>query len=488
VGDLDRLPLLVKAGGILPLAPRFAAQESPRLSSGTTDALPRDWLVLSIFPGPEGVFRVYEDDGVSRAYEEGQFEWTEIRTTMEDERTWTVEIAPVEGRCDALPPERGYDILLEGSHAPEVVMLDEVQSADWEYNPETSTTIVHVPKRDKRQGVKITAFANRPTVALGKAHNDELIRSDIQRLLGGRCPADPLDVEAVLGTDAPGRADAIARLGGPFVRFVEFTTPEETAQQVGRVIVAAPRDGTPYDLDLTFVLHCGGETERRTVEFESTRSAHILGTPFAFDGPIESQRWEAEVRLTWRGQTLTYHHASEPLFPAIYAWQAIAYDTEERPLTLEQVMNPDGTANEALEWQPHVQSIKGLRNVREPHIVFFSREYREQLQAGKRLAGYLTTTIVSPDEREVVLRFGSPGPAEIYVNGQKVDEAPVQERDKASPRLRRLRETVPIHLRAGENYLVVATQPPQEGRPIWLFAGGFTSPGCVDMMTDLKFG
>jgi hypothetical protein len=164
------------------------------------------------------------------------------------------------------------------------------------------------------------------------------------------------------------------------------------------------------------------------------------------------------------------------------------YDTEDRPLTLEQVMNPDGTANEALEWRPHVQSASGLRNVREPHIVFFSREYRERLQAGKRLAGYLATTVVSPDEREVVLRFGSLGPAEIYVNGQEVDEAPAKEREKASPRVRQLRETVPIHLRAGENYLVVATRPPQEGRPLWLFGGGVTATGCLDVMTDLKFG
>jgi alpha-glucosidase len=62
VGDINRVPLLVKAGGILPMAAEFAEGEPPRLASGTTGDQPRDWLVLSVFPGPDGVYRLYEDD------------------------------------------------------------------------------------------------------------------------------------------------------------------------------------------------------------------------------------------------------------------------------------------------------------------------------------------------------------------------------------------------------------------------------------------
>jgi alpha-glucosidase (family GH31 glycosyl hydrolase) len=87
VGDLERVPLLIRAGGILPLAPQFGEQAPPRMASGTTDALPQDWLVLSVYPGSSGRFRLYEDDGVSNDYQAGQFEWTEFRTTLEDERT-----------------------------------------------------------------------------------------------------------------------------------------------------------------------------------------------------------------------------------------------------------------------------------------------------------------------------------------------------------------------------------------------------------------
>lgn len=58
-GDLERMPLLVKEGAVLPMAPSFKTQPAPHLGSGTTDALPRDHLVLSIYPGPKGSFCLY---------------------------------------------------------------------------------------------------------------------------------------------------------------------------------------------------------------------------------------------------------------------------------------------------------------------------------------------------------------------------------------------------------------------------------------------
>ncbi len=488
VGDLNRMPMLIKAGAILPLAPGFGEQQPPCLASGTTDAIPHDWLILSVLPGADGGFRLYEDDGITEAYRAGQCEWTEIRTHVEDERTWTVEIAATEGRCDALPPERSYDILLEGSLRPEVVRLDDEQTADWEYNPETLTTIVHVPLRDKRQPIRVTAFAQYPISVLGAEHNRGMVVADVRRLLGDRCPADSGDVDAVLRTDAPGRADAVARLGGPLVRWIELSTPEEAAQQLGRAIVGGPaRADEPYDLQATFTLFRGGKPEQHTIHMEHTTGSHILNTPFAFDGQAQTMHWEATVQITWRGQMLTSTHRSSTLFPTIPLWRAVVYDRQESPLMLGQVMSARGTIVQKLDWKAYQQQPDALDNLHEPYVVLFAREHWAELQAGKPLAGYLTTTVISPDERDVVLRFGSAGATEVYLNGKRAHEAPTGEQAPEGPPIfRQTRRTAVMHLRAGANTLLIGTRPPQERRPFWFFGAALTTPGD-ELMTDLSF-
>jgi hypothetical protein len=144
-----------------------------------------------------------------------------------------------------------------------------------------------------------------------------------------------------------------------------------------------------------------------------------------------------------------------------------------------------------LDWQAYVQHTEGLRNLNQPHGIFFGPEVRERLAAGEPLACYLTTTVVSPDEREAAILFRAAGPTTFYLNGRKVEGAAVEIGDRVYPFsnypfFRQVRQTTVLHLRAGENTLVVDTRPPQEkGRP-WYFGGAFTTPGG-DLMTDLAF-
>ena len=490
LGDIDRVPLLVKAGGILALAAEFSAQSPPRLASGTTDAQPRDWTVLAVYPGAEGVFRLYEDDGATEAYRQGQYEWTEIRTRMEGE-TWTVEILPTQGRCDALPAERGYDILLQGSYQPEAVMIDDDQVADWDYNPETLTTTVHVPLRDKGQPVQVVAYAspmrNGRLSALGEAHNWQVARSDLKRLLGdaypeGEPPADAL-LRATWSTDGPGRADAIARLGGPFVRIVELTTPEEAAQTLGRIIVGGPVDGSkPYTLAATFTLDRGGRAERRTIEIAGATEAQIVEVPFRLDGTVQTAQWSVEGTLTWQGHTSTFGHTSHPLFPAITAWHAVVYDRAKTPLDLAQIVDARGELDETLDWEPFVQGTERLRSVADVNIAFVGRKHRERLQAGDPLAAFVVTTIASPDDRQAVLRFGGGGDMSFYLNGQAVD---VVEEPDPLPMFRQTQRTERVQLRKGKNLLVVHTQP-QAGAHFWALGAALTTiDGAI--MTDLLF-
>jgi alpha-glucosidase (family GH31 glycosyl hydrolase) len=476
VGDVDRLPMLVKAGAIIPLA-------------RTTDAIPKDELILEVFAGAAGSVRLYEDDGITELYREGQCEWTQIQTWVEGQGAWIVEVAPIVGHCDALPDKRKVEVRLVGSRQPHEVLLDGHKTDHWAYDAETLTTVVHVPSHDKRKPVTVRTVMEGAASALGEAHNRAVVLDDVKRLLGDRCPDRGVaDIDTVLFCDAPGRTDAIARMGGPFVRFVEFSTPEEVSQQMGRAIVGAPlRKGDPYDLEATFLVRRGGWTEwYEAVNIRGSHAPQILDNTFAFDGQVRTLCWEAEFRVTWKGQTMVHRHRSNPLFPAIYVWRFAVYNREEAPISLEQVVGAEGETDDSLAWQDCSQSLEGLPNLTTPHSVVFSRMeiYAARLRAGEPLAGYLVTTIICPDEREVVIEcWGSA--AEFCLNGQRVGEASETPVKEVSPMFWPSRRTPVMRLQAGTNTLVVHTQPTDDGR-FWAFGGVFQWPDG-DLMADLTF-
>ena len=72
--DLETLPLYVREGSILPLGP---------LKQFTGEIVDQP-LTLSIYPGADASFLLYEDDGTSFNYRKG--EWTGIQTEWNDAR------------------------------------------------------------------------------------------------------------------------------------------------------------------------------------------------------------------------------------------------------------------------------------------------------------------------------------------------------------------------------------------------------------------
>jgi len=476
-GDLNRIPMLMKSGAILPLAPPV----------NTTDAIPRDRLIVSVFPGADGAFRLYEDDGVTQAYQEGQYEWTEITTHIEDADTWVVQVAAVEGRCDALPDRRGYEIRLEGSRRPQSVAIDGEETINWTYHAEALTTVIQVPMEDKGKPLTVVAVADGGISALGEAHNREAVTSDVRRLLGNRCPSDAGDVDAVLRADVPGRADAVARLGGPFARIIEFVIPEEASRTLGRIIVGGPIDADEsYDLGVTVTLFREGQAEEYVIRIQEATASQIIDLPIAFDGIVRPMRWEADVAITWRGERLTVRHQSQPLFPTIYVWRTHIYNRDEGAISLGEVMDPEGNLNQALDWETRVQTLGELTSLTQPHALFFYREREAEIRAGVPLAGYLTTTVISPDERDVILVLRSRGPSEVYLNGQKVEVVHGgEERAGLHPLLWENQARALVRLQAGRNTLLVHSQTSQTN-PHWLFCAAFLTSD-VGLMTDLVF-
>ncbi|MBN1178590.1 MAG: DUF5110 domain-containing protein [Anaerolineae bacterium] len=451
VGDLNRLPMLVKAGAILPLAVPAAC--------GPTDALPNDRLELAVFPGA-GAFRLYEDDGRTEAYRAGQYEWTEITTQSEGD-VWTVRVAPVEGQCDALPAQRQLDVRLEGSRRPQWVTVDGAANNAWSYDPDTLTTTVRVPLRDKREPLTITAAAEGGISALNAAHNEAVVLGDVRRLLGARFPAHaqtpPALLDAVLELDAPGRADAVARLGGPFVRVIEFVTPEEAGQQLGRVIVGAPATGAPFDVQVAFTLRRDGTQTRHVVRVAGATGAQIIDTPFAFDGRAVAAAWEATVDVTFRGRALHTVYRSQPLFPTITTWHA-RIDAEDAVTV-------------------YTQNVERMPNLLHPYIVDLDAAFGARPAAVARLSA----TVVSATAHEVVLLFRADTPVAFTLNGEPVEAASIVG-DVAPPFVNHpfhglAQRTPVVHLRAGENHIVAQVRAPeQSAHARWRFGAALVTP------------
>ncbi len=96
---IDRIPVFVRAGAILPRGPKVQY----------TGEKPWDNLHVFVFPGADGDFILYEDEGDNYNYEAGMF--TQIRMHWNDAER-TLEIADREGRFDGMLEKRQFRIIL----------------------------------------------------------------------------------------------------------------------------------------------------------------------------------------------------------------------------------------------------------------------------------------------------------------------------------------------------------------------------------------
>jgi alpha-glucosidase (family GH31 glycosyl hydrolase) len=98
---LDRLPLLVRGGAILPLGP--VVQH--------TGERPLDEVTLQIYPEGTSRFELYEDDGRSNAYRRGGYALTLITCIAGADRV-TIRIAAPAGDRSVVPADRRYRLRL----------------------------------------------------------------------------------------------------------------------------------------------------------------------------------------------------------------------------------------------------------------------------------------------------------------------------------------------------------------------------------------
>jgi alpha-D-xyloside xylohydrolase len=102
---LERVPLFVRAGSILPLGP--VVQHTGEQPSAPVE--------LRIYPGADATFTLYEDDGETYAYEHGE------RATCEltwDDAARTLRLGARQGSFPGMAPTRRFEVRLCGTGKP----------------------------------------------------------------------------------------------------------------------------------------------------------------------------------------------------------------------------------------------------------------------------------------------------------------------------------------------------------------------------------
>ena len=166
--SIRQIPVYVRAGAIVPMQPEMEY----------TGEKPVDPLIVSVFPlagGQSSSYTLYDDAAGTRAYQEGEASWTDLRASRNGNDV-TVEIAPVRGGYPGMPQSRGYEIRLPGDWPPESVevngqpldMLAPTMrggTAGWRYEGNTLTTVVTVPTLPVTVDVKVVVHRNAALVA-----------------------------------------------------------------------------------------------------------------------------------------------------------------------------------------------------------------------------------------------------------------------------------------------------------------------------------
>jgi alpha-glucosidase (family GH31 glycosyl hydrolase) len=143
---LEKLPLFVKSGAIIPMYPEMLYDNEK----------PKDPVTLDIYPDGNTAFELYEDDGLTREHRKGIFAKTLIEVKHTGSGTQIV-VHPVKGSYKGMPAQRKYILQIHLSQAPVKVRMNgkkvklqksrdkyEASETGWYFNPADHKGMVYI--------------------------------------------------------------------------------------------------------------------------------------------------------------------------------------------------------------------------------------------------------------------------------------------------------------------------------------------------------
>lgn len=155
---LDRMPVFVKAGGVIP-------EQAPMSHVGARPDAP---TTLRVYPGSSGYLSLYQDAGSGNGYEHGEDSQTPIATwPSRGGRATNVAIGPANGVYPGQPSARSFTVRIERVSAPDQVLLDGrlLRRSAWRYDAATNTVIVPVDDLPLGRGAVVTEVGGSPVTS-----------------------------------------------------------------------------------------------------------------------------------------------------------------------------------------------------------------------------------------------------------------------------------------------------------------------------------
>ncbi len=147
---LDKLPVFVRAGAIIPMYP----------SALYDGQVAKDLITWDIYPQAESHFSLLEDDGETRQYLSGEKSKQEIKVAAPDagkSGDIQVALAGVEGQYQGMEMQRAYHFMVHTRVAPNTVMVQERAIAEvkdaqqfeqaqtaWRYDAQEKYGVLHI--------------------------------------------------------------------------------------------------------------------------------------------------------------------------------------------------------------------------------------------------------------------------------------------------------------------------------------------------------
>lgn len=160
--DLDTFPVFLRGGYLFPMQPFTRRPGTERIST----------LRLRVYPGRDGdnnTFRLYEDDGVTLKYKDGDYAFTPLRYEQNGNKV-TMTVLRTHGKYDGQLPKRSYSFELG---AFDNVRNIKVNGHKVKPEIEHGRIIVNVPETSVKKPVKVE-FTFNPAVSAESAAEYEV--------------------------------------------------------------------------------------------------------------------------------------------------------------------------------------------------------------------------------------------------------------------------------------------------------------------------
>lgn len=462
---MHEIPVFVRSGGVIATMPKMR----------NTKERPVDPLIFHIFPGDAGAARVYEDDGESAGYRNGQCAWTPVAFKNEN-GIRTIFVGPTKGSFAGMLKERQYEVRLREVWPVEEITVNgtKLDPAAWRYDSESFSVVIRLPRRRVTERTEIV-IRSHPGFAHERLLREGLrgrvaVLNEVSGILGQKTPKEircAISGRRRLGPDrAAAQAQSIPVNWPVYISRVRQlkTNPDLKLQSLARLIgltgqIRVKAVGRSGNIAVSVRASMEWPGADAKIEFTPPRRWRIVkgGREFAHEwtahlspkrGP-QSEVLKANVIVGQNGVKIRFPLDVE-IFPSVNAWWISTPFDVPFESSLNTVFSPETNARQHLRrkklWKPVIRQIRGGTDLSKEFYVDLHKATGEHHNDA---VAYAFTYLHARTATKAVLAVGSDDGVAAWVNGKEVHRNPARRAYVSK------QDRVPIRLRKGRNTLLL---------------------------------